>query len=157
MQISWHLFLYLFSSIFLVSSSRYHAVITIDEGEKSISAHTQFTQGVKTIGPLDDANDSKPLSIEIDDLQAIKIVPIAKNFQQFAVTVGDRVLYWCRMIRPSTRSTSSITLMHLFLDNCKLKIAQSINSVCFDRRKHGTPRNSQNSQLSRTIQDTSPR
>lgn len=156
MKIEWHPFLLLFSCISLIYSSRYHAVVTIDESEKTISAHTQFTQGVESIGPLDDANNFNPLSIEIDNLQAIKIVPIAKNFQQFAVTVGDRVLYSCRMIR-HPRSTSTTTLMHLFLDNCKLKIAQSIHSVCFDRRKHGTTRSSKNSQFQRTIQGTSTR
>ena len=142
MYFEWHIIIFLFLiTICLVQASRYHAIVTIDENEKTISAYTQFEQGVENIGPLIDAVDQKPLTIEIDDLQAIKIVPVNKNFQQFAVTIGDRIIYHCRMVRRSTRSSSIATLMHLFLDDQRLKIAQGINSICFDRRqnrKHGT-------------------
>ena len=127
------IFLVLFAPC-IYMERRYHAVVTVDKNEHKLRAHTRYTQDVGSIGPLDDAEDHKTLSIEIDDLQPIKIVPVAKSFQQFAVTVGDQVIYQCRMLQHA-RSSSIATLMHLFLDNCRFKIAQSQDSVCVDRRK----------------------
>ena len=130
------LFMYNFClSVFAIdegesATRRLHSIVSVTPSEGRVEAHPLFTQNIHRITSSGSVTDA--LVIEIDQLEPIHVVPICSKYENFAVTVQDRVLYKCGLRHDGTHPTP--ILMHLFLENDILKIAQSQDSMCSDRR-----------------------
>ena len=115
------------------TSRRLHSIVSVTPSEGTVKAEPLFTQNIQRVTSTSTNDRNDALIIEIDQLEPIHIVPMCSEYQNFAVTVNDRVLYKCGL-RPSGTDPTPI-LMHLFLENDVLKIAQSQDSLCSDRRR----------------------
>lgn len=114
------------------SIRRLHSVVSVTPTEGRVEAQSLFTQNIQHITSGSATERKDTLVIEIDQLEPIHIVPMCPKYENFAVTVKDRVLYKCGLRSSGTHPKH--ILMHLFLENDVLKIAQSQDSLCSDRR-----------------------